>query len=731
MMTHTNNLHIKGYVVINRCTYLEEPIQRGKIACAERDPERVGPEIKFTTVRLTNLYNPGRGQKSPLTVVQGVMLYVVAETLNCSKQPSVRNMKNGEGPKVNKRQRRLELGISRNVKAWGKRRIHITVSYRKGFSFNSPDKRGLAGSVEEGQITILKRDIKEGRKVSNLSLIMSDPNFLVASWVRIRSNRGSLTKALTNVTLDGIDARWFVRTSRQMRNGIFQFSPSRRTYIPKPNGKLRPLTMPSPRDKIVQEGMRFLLELVFERTFRECSHGWRPGRGATTVIKSMRLKCSSVAWFVEGDIEQQFPSMDHTIMVELLKERINDQAFIDLIYKYLRTGYAEKEKSVEPMKKGVIQGGTLSPVLANIYMTPFDEWMEDVVIPSFNKGKRRRQNPEYTKLTRAGSDHDLARRFRIPSVLGNDEKFKRLSYYRYADDFILGVIGSKKDCETLKVKIKEWLCAKLKLDLNVDKTKVTHAVTDSAKFLGHRVHNTSLKRRPVRRNVDGVLTRINPRLNFDAPIRDIVEKLKEKGFAKNEGRPTRNGKFIHHSLADIVNHFKMVENGIVNFYELANNYSRMSSRVHYIMKYSCALTICSKKRLRTLKKTFSVYGANLEIKDGNNEVVANYPKRSYVKPSYPDNIWWNLRRGKPDKLIDKLCARIGRGRKDLKGPCVLCESTENIEIHHINHLSKKKVKKFDYLAELMRRMNRKQVPLCAECHRKVHRGLKDQGSLKT
>jgi group II intron reverse transcriptase/maturase len=552
---------------------------------------------------------------------------------------------------------------------------------------------------------------------------MSDPNFLVGCWNNIKSKKGSVTPALDEETLDGIDSKWFEEVASSYSNGKFVFSLSRRICIPKPGTKKeRPLTIPHPRDKVTQEAMRFLLELIFEPDFRESSHGFRPKRGCLTALNQIRMTFGSSAWFIEGDIEQMYPSVDHSILVNFIRKRVEDQAFIDLLYKYLRTGFKDDKGRYEPMKIGLSQGGVLSPLLSNIYMHSFDVWMEDTLLLKFNKGKRRKANPVYTKMIRSGSAAEAIRKG-VRTKAGNDPSFRRMRYVRYADDFLIGIIGSREDCVHLRAEIKEFLAKELNLSLNLDKTKITHAVKNSALFLGYKVHMSDVKRFIIKKDDEGKTRRRVPRPILDAPIARVVERLVTAKFARkgDKGVPTRNGRFIHLSLADLVNHFLSIERGIVNYYSMANNYGRLAARVNYILKYSCALTIASKMRLRTMRKVFSKYGPNLTIKDEKGEVIASYPARKYVRPKR-----FNI----PESLVKKdivktLSERIGRGRKDLKGPCTVCGSDKNIEMHHVRKLSKRKrTRTRDWLLDIMIRMNRKQVPLCKSCHVGYHRGKK-------
>jgi group II intron reverse transcriptase/maturase len=576
----------------------------------------------------------------------------------------------------------------------------------------------LSGTFESSQLSVLKSNIVNGEKCNNLSIIMSDPNFLIAAWVKIRSNSGSLTPALTKKTLDGIKLSWFEETANTMRNGRFQFSPSRRTYISKPDGKERPLTIPSPKDKIVQEAMRFLLMLIFERNFSKDSHGWVTGRGCHTALNQVRLQFSQDNWYIEGDIDQQFPSLDHKIIVELLRTRIADQAFIDLIYKYLKVGYGKTPSLITPMRIGTSQGGVLSPILANIYMTPFDEWVNNYLKPKYTKGKRKRANPRYTKMIRTGKVIDHS----IQSLYSHDINYLRLHYVRYADDFIIGLNGPKIYCKQIVQECKTFLVEKLKLTLNIEKTKITHSQQESALFLGYRVHKTKLKKMKIAYNSRNKLTRRVTNTILDGPIDQIVEKLIQKGYAKKNGVPTRNGRFINHTLYDIVEHYKMVERGLLQYYNLANNYGRVAARIHYILKYSCALNIASKMKLNTLKRVFNKYGKDINIKDNMGIIITRYPSINYKRPKKwirPNVFDFSTL----ENYIDGYDNRIHRGRRDLKGPCVLCGSQEKIEIHHVRKLSKGKRK--DYLSEMMARMNRKQIPVCQKCHIKIHKGTYD------
>ena len=716
-IAYINNFRQFKVYVINHYTNIEGLTNRWTTACVERVFEKVKPEITLFKDKKINLYNPTMGSEVPLIkrYVQGTTWYVVQEVQNCSKQSATRS-RIGEGPKKSIRRNLREFGIVRKMEIWGRRKIHSTKHIGKESSLISGLEDVLSGVYENSQLLELKEKALRHEKLVSLSKIIADPKFLIGCWIKIRSKKGALTSSFINETLDGIKLQWFVETANTIRNGAYQFAPARKTYILKSNGKKRHLTIPSPKDKIIQEAMRYLLEIIYEPRFLKCSHGWRSERGCHTALNDIKMTFGSINWFIEGDISEQFSSLDHTILVSFLNKDIKDQPFIDLVYKYLRVGYGEKLSAINSMHTGVIQGGILSPILANIYMHSLDEWVNNTLIKGFNKGERKRANPEYTKMIRSGSVKGRLIRPRLTL----DKEYKRLRYVRYADDFLMGVIGSKKDCETIRAQLKQFL-SDIKLGLNLEKTKITHAIRDSAKFLGYRIHITATKKQPIRKlkKADKQVTvRLIPRPILDAPIKEIVEKLVHRKYAKTNGTPTRNGRLIHLDLTSLIAHYKNLERGILTYYSYSSNYGRLAARIHYILKYSCALTIANKMKLKTLRRVFKKYGKDLIIKDESNKVVQNYPTCSYKKPKKKLNI---DKKREVDFLIDDLANRIARGRTDLKGPCKLCGSEINIEIHHIKHL-KKRNKNSDWLTRIMRQMNRKQIPVCQECHQNIHKG---------
>ena len=599
------------HYVVNHCTYLIGiQTDSGNVACTERLTEKMFAEIKFIMVRITNLYNSMPGFKVP--IMWCVSNYVVLESPKRQKQAATKCRVVEEKPKVNIRRGLMEFGILQHLEKCGERRNRSTgLIARKGSSLVQFTDLELSGSYESEQLLKLKSDLAKGSKAKNLSKILSDPKFLVSCWVKIKSNKRNITPAF-NRSIDGIKSSWFTETATQIRNGKYQFKVVKKKYISKPNSdELKLLTMSFLKDKIIQEGMRHLLEITFESIFKDNSNRWRSNRGCLAAINDVKMKCKIASWYIEGVIEQQFSSFNGKFLTFILNSKIHDQAFLDMIYKY--------------MKVGVIQRGILSSILANICMHSFDEWVTKHLKPNFDKGVIRANiNLEYLKKCRQDGQRVKGKTMRLVST--NGPNFKRLHYFRYANDFLVSVVGTKKDCIKLRNQVKKFLSSKINFTLNVKKIKIINAQCESVKFLGYIIHKT-----PIRQDKKGRLFQIVPRIMTDAPIKEIVKKLIEKNYVKQNGNPTRNVRFINHTLSDIINHYRAVEKRILNYYSLATNYSRLAKKIHYLLKYSCVLTIASKMKLITKKKVFKKYGKDLSILNEKGKIIAYYPTIKYKK----------------------------------------------------------------------------------------------------
>ena len=353
----------------------------------------------------------------------------------------------------------------------------------------------------ENVLKVLSERGKNQKPVERLHRQLYNIGLYEMAYGQIYANRGATTRGVNDDTLDGTSRETFEKIIEQVKSGTYKWNPTRRTYIPKKNGEKRPLGIPTGPDKILQTVMKILLEAYYEPQFYEKSHGFRPGRGCHTALTDIKINFKGTKWFVEGDIKGCFDNIDHKILMDTLDENIKDDRFLKLVKNLLKAGYMRNWTTYDT-HSGTPQGGVISPLLANIYLHKFDKWVEKELLPRYNrsykeKGKRR-TNPEYHRLNTAAvraskkGDSEKAIRMRkemkeIPSQMPDDPEYRKLNYIRYADDFILGFAGTKTEAKEIKNEISNFLKDNLNLELSQEKTLITHAITEKARFLGYEL----------------------------------------------------------------------------------------------------------------------------------------------------------------------------------------------------------------------------------------------------
>ncbi|MGH3695808.1 MAG: reverse transcriptase domain-containing protein, partial [Pseudonocardiaceae bacterium] len=212
----------------------------------------------------------------------------------------------------------------------------------------------------ETVLSVLRERGGRGLPCDELYRQMFNPQLYLLAYGRIYSNQGAMTPGVTEETVDGMSRGKIDRIIDAMRHERYRFSPARRTYIPKKNGKMRPLGMPTWSDKLVGEVVRLLLEAYHEPTFSDRSHGFRPGRGCHTALREVAITWTGTTWFVEGDVTDCFGSLDHEVMITTLAEKIHDNRFLGLIHQMLTAGYLE-DWEYNATLSGAPQGGVVTP----------------------------------------------------------------------------------------------------------------------------------------------------------------------------------------------------------------------------------------------------------------------------------------------------------------------------------------------------------------------------------
>jgi group II intron reverse transcriptase/maturase len=564
--------------------------------------------------------------------------------------------------------------------------------------------------------------------------IISDLQILQLAYEEIKSNPGQLTRGSSDETLDGISLEWFGQISVELRAGRFKFAPARRSYIPKPGKKeKRPLTISSPRDKVVQKAMHLVLEPIFEPHFFENSHGFRPSRGCHTALKQIKKWFHGVTWVIESDIAKCFDTVEHKVLLDLMRKRISCDKTLALVKGMLRAGMLGMGVFSET-KLGTPQGSILSPLLCNIYLHELDRFMFDLKW-SFSSplNTKRRKNPDYRKLQyRISICKDPVRKAMLIKNLKlhtskdpMDPNFRRLFYVRYADDFVVGVTASYKEVESIKDQLQLFLNKELKMDLSPAKTTITHFKKRSIKFLGTIVYGISRKEKPMQTQKrpqwnTSIKVRITPRPGLHAPIKDLLAKLCKNGFVKKDSsgkyKPTALRRMTNFDHADIVGYYSSIARGLLNYYSFADNYTRVGALVKYHLRSSCALTLALKYKLRYQAKAFANFGSTLKCPTTEKEF--SIPKSFKRKQEFKIN---------PPAIEEALVKKWNKKltRTNLGKACVICGDMP-AEMHHVRKIRDLKAKyrkgKLDFFRVQMAAFNRKQVPLCRIHHITLHKG---------
>jgi len=466
-------------------------------------------------------------------------------------------------------------------------------------------------------LSILRERGKQGVPLTQLYRQLFNPQFYLLAYGRLYANNGAMTPGTTGETVDGMSLATITRIIDALRYERFRWTPVKRVYIPKRNGKRRPLGLPTWSNKLVQEVVRLLLEAYYDIQFSGHSHGFRPNRGCHTALDAVVHGWKGTHWFIEGDISACFDRLDHQTLVGILGEKIHDNRFLRLIGTMLKAGYLE-DWHWHATLSGSPQGGICSPILSNLYLDRLDRFVETELLPRYNRGQRRRPNPAYEEIgwaiaraTRKGDGqavHALRQQRRgLPSQDPNDLNYRRLRYIRYADDFLLGFSGPKVEAEEIKRHIGAFLRDTLKLELSADKTLITHAQTEAAHFLGYELvaqHADDKLDRRGQRQVNGVL-------GLRVPEAVITKKC---SLYMRNGKPAQRAQMLDDSDYTIVSRYQAEYRGLVQYYLLAQNVSRLG-KLRWVMETSLLKTLAGKHR-SSVPKMARRYKTTIETSEG-------------------------------------------------------------------------------------------------------------------
>jgi len=575
----------------------------------------------------------------------------------------------------------------------------------------------------ETVLDVLRDRGGRGLPCNELYRQLFNPQMYLQAHGRLYSNHGAMTPGVDGETADGMSLDKIGRIIDALRHERYRFKPAKRVYIPKKNGKKRPLGLPSWSDKLVGEVIRLLLEAYYEPTFSGRSHGFRSGRGCHTALREVAKTWTGTTWFIEGDIADCFGSLDHSVLVSMLAEKIHDNRFLRLIKQMLQAGYLE-DWVWNATLSGAPQGGVVSPVLSNIYLHRLDKFVETALIPQYTRGGRRAYNPAYRRITdRIGSarkrgDRTAARELReqqrgLPSRDLQDPRYRRLRYIRYCDDHLLGFTGPKAEAEQIKTRLATFLRDDLKLELNEEKTLITHARTQAAKFLGYEITVQHSRERPA---VNGGIASRAPR---------SVIKAKCAPYLKH-GKPERRTELLNLPDPLIISTYGAEYRGIVQFYLLAGDVWRLN-RLHWVARTSMLKTLAAKHG-STVTKMARKYQAKKTTPDGPRTCFEAIVERAGRKPLVARFGGIPLKRQDKVIILDRQPAPAA-SRKELThrlqaGWCEWCEQRGPVEVHQVAKLTDltKPGRPQPAWAYLMARRRRKTLVVCAPCHQVIHSG---------
>jgi group II intron reverse transcriptase/maturase len=558
-----------------------------------------------------------------------------------------------------------------------------------------------------------------------------NPTLYLCAYARLYANDGAMTPGSNGETVDGMKLEKIERLIDDLRHERYRWTPVRRTYIPKKNGKLRPLGIPSWTDKLLQEAIRQILEAYYEPQFSSCSHGFRPQRGCHTALSEIKNTWTGTKWLVEGDIAQCFDRLDHEVMLAILREKIHDNRFLRLIQHLLQAGYLEDWHYHETLS-GSPQGGVVSPILSNIYLDKLDKYVEQVLIPAYTKGKMRKTNPHYDVLqTRQYRERKKGHKQQAKTLLKQMQKlprrdpydpdYRRLRYVRYADDTLFGFAGSREEAEDIKRQLGEFLRDHLKLELSQEKTLITHAHTEVARFLGYEIatqHENTKHDRLGHRSVNG-------RIVLRAPVTVLEKKC---SIYMKRGKPIHRPELRNDDDYTIMSRYQSEYRGIVQYYLLAQNIPQFW-KLHWIMKESLLKTLASKHKGKVTDMVRK-YQTMTQTPHGTMKCLEVIVPRKGKKPLIARFGGIPLRRQNAAILTDQPFLMFRNQRNELlkrllAEKCELCGARENIEVHHLRKLADLNMKGRAEKPTWVKRMaarRRKTLVVCQDCHRAIHAG---------
>ena len=614
--------------------------------------------------------------------------------------------------------------------------------------------------VVERRLNSLPGLSRQGKPINGLfRLLVGSDLIWERAYTAVASNKGALTEGtVPGNTLDGFSIERVAKIRAKLADRTYRFSPVRRVNIPKPDGRMRPLGIPSADDKLVQAAVKIVLEQIYEPIFSNRSHGFRKDRSCHTALTEVRGTWKGAKWLVEVDVVGFFDNIDHAKLLDLLKEKIADPDLISLVKQMLDAGYVENW-TWKPTFSGTPQGGVISPLLANVYLHELDRFMEKMKA-GFDLGKGRRHHREYHRLsgliakrrrkislliTKGAAPEEVhavkreveeldAERRRYPATEPFDPDFRRVLYCRYADDFLIGVIGSKDDARGILEQVRVFLREHLKLQVSEAKSGI-HKADEGAEFLGYSVRTYSADyRRTIRQRGKAVMVNVvTDVVQLHVPRHKLIrfaEKHRLGNLSVVTG--TMRPELVNSSDAEILMGYNSLLRGLAEYYKLGTLWKKQISPLAHVWWYSLMKTLARKHKTsikdvinRLFTRQGNELGITFEAKSGNERLIKmarlrhiqmlptaygrSPASRSLQKSAdiEPSTAFGPNRNDVLDRLKARICEACGNGEMP-------------VEVHHVRKLADMgDVSLFVFLKAAR---TRKRVVLCHPCHVAQHSG---------
>ena len=556
----------------------------------------------------------------------------------------------------------VTVGLPKSRKRYGNGGLIVAATQNTSFCNTSKVMFRECEVIQRRKLTTFNLGMGHKKLVQDLNNKfyqdkICSPERIIQAYEFVSKNKGSNSKGVDSEILDSYSKDTIYSVSSSLKDHSFKFKPIRQVEIPKPNGGIRKLSIPSLRDKVVQKVMTMALEEIYESKFLNSSHGFRPKKGTHSALKSV-TRWAGTKWFIEGDISK---CLDRHILEQLLKKEIFSKPFIDLYWKVVKSHNINPVNKVKEFSNiGVQQGEVLSPIFLNIYLHELDKFMQIIVDEAKKSGPTSIDNPEYKKVHTKISNRRqyFLSTYRYNRNLTEEQKQDRLKeilklekvrakypyttqgpghrvyYVRYADNFLIGINGPRRMAEELKQKLKEFLLNELKLTLNLEKTKITRS-DQGAYFLGARLKRHTSRTNDQKGRTNSVTKtgrKICARVSQGGiialiPLEHLVRKLQLQGMCKirslrkQDVIPTRKTAWTNLELFTIVKKYNDVWQSLLNYYSFAYNRCQLNW-IQYLLYHSLACTFMNKLKLNSRKQVFKKYGNTIQVRDKNGKLIA-------------------------------------------------------------------------------------------------------------